>query len=106
MVEGVGVHRLDDAEVVGDLRQVWEELGHFRAALSVTGEFELGAEQRGAGIDEGGAVALQEIRRRELAVPLGELGFVVEEFEVTGGACHEEINHAFCFSEIMGELGR
>ena len=52
-------------------------------------EFELGAEQLGIGVDEGGAVALEEFGGRELAAPLGELGLVIEQFEVTGTAVVE-----------------
>ena len=40
MVDGLGVHRFDDAEIVGDLGCVWEEFAEPGSALAVLGELE------------------------------------------------------------------
>ena len=90
VVERVGDHRLDDGDVVDDVRQVRQQLGELGAALAVPGELELRAQQLRVRIDERGAVALEQLRRRQRAVELGELRLVVEQLQVAGRAGHEQ----------------
>ena len=93
MVEGVRHEGLDDRDVVGDGRGVRDEFREFRAACAVARELELGAEQRGVGIDESRAVALEQVARRQRAFVLGQFGLVVEQFQVARTAAHEQEDH-------------
>ena len=106
MIHGIGLHRADQAEVVHDLAGVRQQFGKLDAAFPVALEFELRAEQRRVGVDEGGAVIFQQLGGRELAVALGELGFMIEEIEVARGAGVEEEDHALRLRRLRGELGR
>ena len=56
VVEGIGVHGLQDRDVVGDAGEVREQLRELRPALSMAGELELGAEEGRVRVDEGRAV--------------------------------------------------
>ena len=56
-------------------------------------ELELRAEQRRVGIDERRPIALEQFRRRELAVVLGQFGLVVEQFQVARCAGLEDVDH-------------
>src|SRR5208283_183836 len=78
VVERIRDHRADDGDIIDYLSQVREQLRQFRAALAVSGKLELRAEELGAGIDERGPVALDEIGRRQGTVELGQLRLVVE----------------------------
>ena len=60
------------------------------AAAAVFGELEPGAEELGIGINEGRAVTLEKIGRRQRAVEFGELRLIVEHLQVAGRAGHEQ----------------
>src|ERR1043166_164798 len=68
-------------------------------------ELELGSEQRSAGIDECGAVAFDQFRRRDLSIPFGEFWFVVEQLQMARRAGHEEKNDPFGFGRKMRLFG-
>ena len=106
VVERVGDHPLDDGDVVDDRREVRQQLGELGAALAVPGELELGAEQLRVGLDERGAIALDQLRRRQRAVELGELRLVVEQLQVAGRAGHEEEQDPLGLRCIMRRLRR
>ena len=74
VVERVGDHRLDDRDVVDDLGQVRQQLRQLGPALAVLGELELRPEQRRVRVDERGAIALEQLRRRQRAVDLASSG--------------------------------
>ena len=74
VIELVGVHRLDDADVVDDLRQVRQHLGQFRAALAVAGEFEARTKHGRVGADEGIALPADDFRRDRLALDRANCG--------------------------------
>ena len=105
VVEGLGVHGADEGDVVGLRADVGEDFGHLDAGLAVFLELELGAEEGVFGIDEGGAVVLEEFGGGLGAVEAGEVGFVVEEVEVAGGAAHEEEDDVLGFGGLWGGLG-
>jgi hypothetical protein len=105
MVEGVGLHRLDDGDVVDDLRGVRQQLGQFSAALSVLGEPELGAQERRIRVDEGGAIPLEQLGGRQLAVELGQLRLVVEELEMARRARLEHEDDALGLGREVRRLG-
>ena len=106
VIERIAVHRLDDGDVVGHVGEVRQQLGQFRAALAVPGELELRAEQLGVGVDERGAIALEQIGRRQLAVPFGQFRLVVEQFQVARPAGHEQVDHALGLGGEVRQLGR
>src|ERR1051325_2477288 len=83
-----------------------QKFGKFRSALAMLREFELRAEQLRTRVDEGCAIVLHQIRRRQFAVPLRQFGFVVEQLQMTWSAGHEEEDHAFGLAGKMGLLGR
>ena len=68
VVELVGLHRLDEADVVRRLRQVRQHLGELRAALAVLRELEPRPEHRRIGPDEGVALPADDRRRERLAL--------------------------------------
>jgi hypothetical protein len=84
VVERVGVHRPHDRDVVDHRAEVREQLAEFGAGLAVLLELELRAEQLAVRVDERGPVVLEQLRRRQGAVELGELRLVVEQLEVGG----------------------
>ena len=94
MVELIGVHRLDEADVIDDLRQVRQHLRQFRPALAVLGELEARPEHGRIGPDEGVALAADDRRRHRLAFELRQLRLVVEQIELARRAGHEQMNDA------------
>jgi hypothetical protein len=106
VIERIGVHGLHDGDVVHDLGQVRQKLRQFRAALAVLRELELRPEQRGIGVDERGAVVLDQVGWRRLAIPLRQLRFVIEQLQVTRCAGLEEKNDALGLRRKMRLLRR
>ena len=103
VVHGVGLHRFDEADVVGVFRDVGEEGADFGAALAVAVEVVLRAHEGRVGIDEGGAVILEEVGGGQLAVAFHQLGFVIKEVEVAGGTGLEDVDDTLGRG---GEVGR
>ena len=68
VVELVGVHRVDDAHLVGDGVQVRDRVGHPEPALAVLSELPRRAQQLGRPGGEGKPLALQEFVGARLAV--------------------------------------
>ena len=106
VVESVGVHGLDEGEVVRDFSQARKKLREFGTRLSMFGELELGAEQGGVWVDEGGAVIFDQICRGRFAVPLGQLRLVVEQLQVAWRASHKQEDDALGFGGKMRLPGR
>ena len=73
---------------------VRQQLGELRPALAVLGELELRPQQRRVRVDERGAIALEQLGRRQLAVALRELRLVVEQLEVARRAGLEQEDDA------------
>jgi hypothetical protein len=106
VVELVGFAGFDDADIIDDLGEVREKLGKLCAAVAVFCEFEARAEDGGVGADEGVALVSVDGGGEGLALHFCELGFVVEEVELGGGACHEEVDHALGAGEEVGGFGK
>ena len=104
MVDCVGLHRADQADVVGNPANVRYELAHLDARLAVGLKLVFGAEQRRIRIDERGPVALEEVGRRELAVVFRELRLPVEELEVARGPGLEHIHHPLRLGRVVRRL--
>ena len=105
VIDLVGVEGFDDAEVVGDGGEVGQQFGHPGAALAVLFEFEGGALEGGFGADEGEAFAFEEFGGAGLAAAFDELGFVVEEIELRGGADHVEVDDVLGLGGEVGVAG-
>ena len=93
MVELVGAHGLDDAEIVDLLFQVRQPVGDPGAALSRLVKGKLRAQQFGHAADEGKALSLQKRSRTILAMKLLQFGLVVEQFQLAGRAAHVQIDN-------------
>jgi hypothetical protein len=92
VVELIGVHRADKADVIHDLREMRQHFRKLRAGLTVLRELEARSEHGGVRPDERVALAADHGRRERLAFQLREFRLVVEELELTRRAGHEEMN--------------
>ncbi len=97
MIRHVGMHRTDDAQVVGQFTDVLEDLGNFQPALAVLLECE-GRLERRACLAFGGPIG-----RDRLAVVLGEHRLGVERIDMRRPAVHEQMHDPFC---LAGKLRR
>ena len=86
------VHRLDEADVVHDLRQVRQHLGKLRAALPVLRELEPRPQHRRVGADERIALPADHRGRNRLALQLRQFRLVVEQVELARRARHEQMD--------------
>lgn len=97
VVDGLGIHRADEANLVADSGDVGEEFGDFGAGLAVLFEGVFGACD-GKGFLAGGHAGLALVGLDELAEFLTEvfleLGLVVEEVLLGRRAALEEVDHA------------
>ncbi len=102
VVELVGVHGADDAEVIGDGGEVGEHFGDFGLVFSVFVEVVEWAEEFGGAFDEGEGFAGEEFFGAVFEVVFFEFGFVVEEFVLRWRPGHVEVDDSFGF---WGQLG-
>ena len=72
VVELLGVHRLDDRDIVEHVRQMLPDLAEPRAARSMLREFERRAEHLRHALDKGEPLALEKFIRAVLAVELDQ----------------------------------
>ena len=96
MIDGLGVQRTDDAQVVGDLGSPGQQLADPSPRLAVTGEFEdrpRHRQRRLLGRHPGQALPHAHTGRKILAGPLHQLGLVVEGLQLRRTAAHEEVDH-------------
>ena len=105
VVEGIGGHGLHNGNVVGDTAEVGQHLRYFGIALAVAAVLELGAQQRGMGVDEGRPIALQQLGGRHGPVEPGQLGLVIQQFQVAGSPRHEEKDDVLGLGRIVGRPG-
>lgn len=103
VIDRVRVHAADEGDVVGDRAEVGEELADFGTGFTEFLEAPLRAEAfELLALELGELLALGEGVRHVLAVELGQLGFVVEGFEVGWAAGHGEPDDAFGFGREVG----
>lgn len=103
MIELRGPAGFDDRNVIRHGCQVWEHFGQFLAALSVSGEFEAGAEDCGVRADESVALSADDGGRDRFALEFGECRLVVEKLQLRRGTGHEEMDDCFGFWRGMGK---
>ena len=83
VVELIGVHRFDHAQIIGMLVEMGNRIGHPHPRLSILPEGSGGSHQLGSSRSEGEHLALDELVRAVLIRPLDQLGLVVPQ--VQGG---------------------
>ena len=105
VVELVGPHRFDEADLVDDFLEMGQPVGDPLAALAGLVEGELRAEHLRHALDEGELLAFEVFLRALLAVELGEFRLVVEELELARRAGHVQVDHALCLRSEVGEIG-
>ena len=94
MVELRRLHRADDGDVVGDLRQVGQQLRDLGARLAVLLELERRAEQLRRALDEREPLALDELFGNVLTVVLGQGRLRIEQIDLRRRPGHEQIDDA------------
>ena len=106
MIDGFGAHAFHKAEFIRNRRSVREEVAHPRAALAALLEgFDRSEDQFAFGIAGHGAEAFasQVFVRDWLAVHLLQLGFVIEQIDVSRGAVRKQVDHPPGFRREMRE---
>jgi hypothetical protein len=93
VVELAGAHRLHDAEVVDDVRDVRQQFAHPRARLAVLRELVGRAEDQRPALDERELLSLQDLVGTRLHVQLDQLRLPVEEIVLRRRARHVEVDH-------------
>ena len=93
MIELIGIHRLDDREIVDHAPQVRQELAQHRAALDRFLKLVGRAQQLGMPLDEGEPLVFQQLVRARLHVMLDQLGLEVEQVLLRRSARHVQVNH-------------
>ncbi len=101
MVEDVGLHPLQPADLVDNPPVVRQQLAERHAALTVAIELAGGAEQRLIPLQKGEPLAREHAFRRLLAGQLAQLGLVVEQLQLGRSAGHEQIDHALGLGRVM-----
>ena len=101
VVELVGVHGLDEAEVICHLVHVRDGIRHPDAVFPVLLEGARAAHELGGATGEGKHLALEKGVRAFLTVPFDQLGFVVKHIKVRRGAGEVQVNHAFRLGCVM-----
>ncbi len=90
MIERVRHDRLDDRNVIHVFGEVRKEFRKLDSRFALLGKLEFRSHQPRVGIDERGAITLQEFRRRQRAIKLSELRLVIKQLQMAGCARHEE----------------
>ena len=105
VVELVGMHGLDEAEVIRDLVQVRDGIRHPDAVFTVLLEGAWRPHELGRAAGEGEGFTLEEGVRAVLAVPFHQLGLVVKHVKVRRGAGEVEVNDTLCLGGVVGGFG-
>ena len=92
MVRNVGIHRVDDCNIVNVTCGVFENLANVSSVFAIL--FELVRRSHG---DAGFALCFQ-FERKRLAISFLQFGFVVKGVDLRGPTIHEQVNDAFGFS--------
>ena len=94
MVELIGVHRADQADVVDDLAEVRQDVGDLAPrSRPCAAKRNRGPEHGRVGTDERVTLPADDRRRNRLALEFGQLRLVIEEVEMARAPGHEEMNH-------------
>ena len=103
MVVHSGLHRADQADVVGDRAEVRQEFAEFHPALAVTRELPERPQHLGRRL---GHVVVFQVARELLPVPLREHRLGVEQVHLRRPAHHEEGDHRLGLGRARRLLGQ
>ncbi len=103
MVELVGLHRLDQAQLVDQFFGVRHPVGNPGAVLAGLVKRKLRPQHLGNAADEGKTFALQEGFRAVMAIETAKGRLVVEQFQLAGGTAHVQVDHPL---DLGGKLRR
>ena len=103
MVELLGVHGADEANVIGDGANVGQQIGKLHAAFAVTlpRPGRRPAEERSLRLQEGKANSFVEGFGQMFAIPLNQLRLGVKQIELAGSPRHENENARLCLRSEM-----
>jgi hypothetical protein len=82
VIELIGRHRLDQADVVHHAREIRQQFREFRTALPILREFEPRPHHRRIRANEGVPLIADDRWRERFAFELCQFGFVIEEIEL------------------------
>ncbi len=109
MVDGLGVHGADDAEVICNGGGVGQKIAEPRAGLAVLLEWKNGTSQRDRGLLRGHAgKALPAAHRfgKLFAVEFVEERFVIEQIHLRGRAALEKVDDALGLRGEVWKIGK
>ena len=92
VVEGVGMDRAHQADVVGDLAQVLPQLGEHHAGLPARRKVVAAGHHLGGRLDKSELEVFGHFGRQRFAVPLLELGLGVEELVLARPPLHKHVD--------------
>ena len=101
MIESIGLHALQNSDVIHNRRKVRQKLTQLRSVLTVFCKLELRAQQLGVWIDERCPIPFQQIRWRECSIELRQLRLVVEHLQMRWRTGHKQVNYALGLSCMM-----
>ena len=78
-----------------------QSIGHPRTRLAVLAEGVLRTEHLRDSLDEGELLALEKLLGTLFAIQLDQVGFVIEELVLRGGAGHVQVNDALCLGSEL-----
>ncbi len=102
MVELIGLHCFDEADVVNVFRKMRQSVRNPRAAIATLAERILGAKHFGCPLDEGESFSLQKFAGALLAIQLLEIRFEIEQLQLAGGTNHVQEDHSLCRGRQRG----
>ena len=106
VIEGVAVHRANQANVVDHLRRMRQPIADFDAAFAMPLEHARAGHDLGARFDESQLQVSGERFRKRLAVPLAQSGLGIEEIHLARGARLEQENDVLRRGFKVGLSGR
>ena len=100
VVELIGGHRVDDADLVLDGAEMRKKIAGPESRAAGLAKLVLRRKQRGMALDEGELLALQIVVRTRNAVVFREFRFVVEQFKLAGRAGEVDVD------DMLGPRGK
>ena len=105
MIDGIGLQRADQTDLIGNLGGIRQHFAQFHAALTVPLERELAAQQGRIRLDKSRSVALQQIGRGQTAIESLQLGLGIKQLQVAGRPRLKQVNDPFDLARKMRGTG-
>ena len=93
VIELIGRHRVDDADLIFNRAEVWQEIARPKTGTPRARELVLRCEQRGMAFDEGEFLALEILIWTWRAVELREFRLVIKQLELAWRTREMDVNH-------------